>query len=157
MNKYLCVNEPKLLQAVQSGVWDVELRVHVENCPLCADVLIVAELLRQETEPATEPVLPGAGFLWWKSQLRARQSAVRYATRPITLAGACAYLICGVTLFWCIATSAQAQGWVLNFLNREPRIPAMWAADWSGFALLGVGGAIVCAIAGALYMVWTET
>jgi hypothetical protein len=157
MNRYSCDQEPKVQAALRSGAWEMELRNHVKDCPLCADVLMVTEFLRQEAEAARlEPALPSAGFLWWKSQLLARQKAVSQATRPIAFARNLAYVFCGVALLWFLFGPAQAHGWMTEILKDEIHSQAAWTGDWRDVALLSLGGAALTTILASFYMAWIE-
>src|SRR5262249_989059 len=62
-----------------------ELRSHVAQCSVCADVLEVAAAVHEDREATQSNVtLPSAGLVWWRAELRARQEAMRTASRPIT-------------------------------------------------------------------------
>ena len=82
-----CENEQAVLEAVRSGRWDPRLKAHIAECPVCAEVDLVASLLRQESESAPAgALLPKAGQIWWKAQVRSRQEAAKRAVRPIVIA-----------------------------------------------------------------------
>ena len=94
-----CVREPEVVEAVASGRWadacDAELQTHAAICPICAEVALLAGLLREERSWALQNVrVPSAGLVWWRAELRARQDAARKAERPMSLmqafAAACA-------------------------------------------------------------------
>ena len=154
MNPYDCDNEPKVLEALRSGVWEIGLRDHVNHCSHCADALVVAEFLQQEAALAgTPPTLPSAGFLWWKSQLLAREMAVKQATRSIVLVRNLAIVICSAALLWFFSASAQAYQRLLGPLKDQQ---VLWAGDLRAVVLLGVAGAVACAVLGSLYFVWVD-
>ena len=95
-----CEREQAVTEMLQSGHWpeacDPGLRIHVENCAVCSEVVQVAQLLREEhASLSADMKLPDAGLVWWKSQLRARREAAHIATRPIALAEKFA-LACGL-------------------------------------------------------------
>jgi hypothetical protein len=86
-----CEKEQAVTEMLQCGRWpeacDPALRIHVENCPVCSEVALVGQLLREENASLLAEVkLPNAGLVWWKAQLRARREAAELATRPIALA-----------------------------------------------------------------------
>lgn len=92
MSRIECEFEADVLCAVLQSRWpakvDAELRAHVEGCPICKDVTVVAAALDGEavaTRAEAHP-LPDAGRVWWHAQLRARREAVKDAGRPITAA-----------------------------------------------------------------------
>ena len=73
-----CRHEADLVGAVTSGRWptavDQALREHVASCPVCADVLQVAEVMTAiEQETLADTRLPSPGQVWWRAQLRARR------------------------------------------------------------------------------------
>ena len=93
MNTPECRREQELLEAVLSGQWpelcDADLRLHVEMCAICRDVVAVAHALNQDNRIASERIqLPSAGLVWWRSELRARREAMRTAERPLRFAHA---------------------------------------------------------------------
>ena len=98
MNTMECLREQEVMEAVRCGRWphrcSEDLRAHVASCAICVDVLEVAVALHADHDTAyLEARVPPAGFVWWRAELRARQEALRTASRPMTLVqalgGAC--------------------------------------------------------------------
>jgi hypothetical protein len=90
MRDNFCDNEEAVLESVESGRWpqacSTELQEHVDHCPICADVLMVAQAMQHENQRAqTEVSLPAAGFVWWKAQIRAKREAAVRAAEPIRM------------------------------------------------------------------------
>ena len=93
-----CVREPDVVAAVLDRRWphgcDEDLLTHAETCEICADVLLVASVLRDEQAVARDLDVPAAGQIWWRAAIRARAEAAHAAARPMVwlqgLAGACA-------------------------------------------------------------------
>ena len=90
MNTIECPRESDVLTMVVTGQWPArvpdELRAHVASCETCAELAVAAQAIDTEAE-MTRPLsrdLPGAGTVWWRAQIRARQEAVRDAVRPMT-------------------------------------------------------------------------
>lgn len=157
MSRHSCDRERRVLAALRSGVWEDDLRDHARDCPLCADVLVVAEFLQEESIAARqEPLLPGAGLLWWKSQLRAREIAVRRATRPITVAAILSTLACGVALFWFLTESAQAPAGIATRMSVGHFSQILWNGDVLAFALALTGSSIFCVLLGSLCLLLAE-
>ena len=103
-----CAREPDVLDALASARWpervDAELRAHVEACAICRDVVIVAAAMREDHDAAwREANVPPSGQMWWRAGMRARQDAVREASRPVTIAQ-------GVAIVLALAVVA-AGGW----------------------------------------------
>ena len=88
-----CRHEGDVVAAVTGGRWpsavDPALREHVGSCPVCAEVLQVAEAMTAiERETLADTRLPAAGQVWWRAQIRARHEAAAVAARPVMVAQA---------------------------------------------------------------------
>jgi hypothetical protein len=98
MKSYFCSQQERVAAAVRNGEWpdgcDAELRTHVENCPACSDVVLVAQALRQSRAATLAmPELPPAGILWWRAQIRHRNAAIQRVIQPVAVAEKIAMLI----------------------------------------------------------------
>jgi hypothetical protein len=63
-------------------------------------VIVVAGAIRYDYESGRADVLvPSAGLVWWRAQLRARQQIAETAGRPITYVHAAAGALAAVLLF----------------------------------------------------------
>jgi hypothetical protein len=98
-----CERETEVLESVRAGCWpqacDDDLRAHVDQCPICAELIMVAEALRQEDAAArSEVTLPAPGFIWWKAQIRARHMADERAAAPINMAAQVAGVCAAISL-----------------------------------------------------------
>lgn len=116
MNTPACDREQEVLEAVMSDRWppvdsgnhqDDALRGHVDGCPICSDLALVAAMLRDERNEALRDAhVPTSGQVWWRASMRTRVEAAATAARPIAmlqgLAGACAAGLGAalVTLAW---------------------------------------------------------
>jgi hypothetical protein len=70
-----------------------DLQHHVAGCDICNDLGVVAQALRDDHQLAIENVrVPSASLVWWRAEIRARQQAVRVASRPIAWVQAVAVL-----------------------------------------------------------------
>jgi hypothetical protein len=110
-----CEREDDILAAVSTGRWpdrvDAELRAHVEQCPVCRDVLVVAAAFNGDAELPGPQVLPDSQVMWLRAQIRARAEATRLAERPITVAQALAFAaVIGVLGALFGASSSWLQG-----------------------------------------------
>lgn len=93
-----CSFESEVLAAVVEGRWPLavepSLREHAEACPLCSEVLTVADALAPDRQALkTAPSLPAAGTVWWRAQIRARRDAADAAARPLLVAQAAAFVV----------------------------------------------------------------
>jgi hypothetical protein len=150
-----CRFETAVLEEIEAGRWPAaspsELRAHVETCPVCADVALVAAEMRAADGAPTAPVrLPSAGQVWWRAELRARQEKAQLAQRPLlavqVVAAVVALLGFATALRW---FAPNAWSWVTHTagaaLTQE-------AGTWSLLLILGVGFWVVVAPV-AVYMV----
>jgi hypothetical protein len=90
-----CPREADVLDAVASEKWPhrvaPELAGHVASCAVCADVVAVAQAMRIDHDAMwQEASIPSSGQTWWRAEIRARQEAIRRASRPIAIAQAAA-------------------------------------------------------------------
>jgi hypothetical protein len=114
-----CAREAEALETVLGGGWpscaDADLRAHVESCPVCADVVLVAVAMRDEQVLACQQAqVPSAGLVWWRAERRARQEAARAAARPMTFVQVIA-ATCGVGALATIA--GMVSPWVRSMLG----------------------------------------
>ena len=88
MTLHECPRESDVLDAVASARWpdrvSPALVAHVASCDVCADVAVVAQALRDDQDRAwQEASVPSSGQVWWRAEMRAKQEAIRAASRPI--------------------------------------------------------------------------
>jgi hypothetical protein len=130
-----CEWETAVLESVRAARWphacDDDLRAHVAQCLVCAELVRVAEALQQE-DAATraEVTLPAPEFIWWKAQIRARRMADERAAAPINMAAQ----VAGVCAAFSLLGLALWQ-WprIANWWNWSKRLPLR--------DLLGLGNA----------------
>ena len=137
MRRLDCPHESEVLSAVYTNRWPHqagdELRDHVFECRICADVLAVAAAFEAETDLARANAhVPDASIVWWRAQLRARQAAEKEAVRPITVAqavGLAAIVGVGGAIFGATATWFQnALGWIGRALTDGVTLPTLPSA-----------------------------
>lgn len=93
-----CPREADVLDALASARWpdraDAELTQHVASCGICQDVIAVASAMHEDHDAAwhewNDANVPSSGQMWWRAEMRARQDAIRDASRPVTVAQAVA-------------------------------------------------------------------
>jgi hypothetical protein len=114
VNPLECRREADVIDAITAQRWpdraDADLRAHVAQCAICADVAEVAWALRQDRDAAWAEAdrLPSAHVVWFRAQARARAEAARQAARPIAvmqalgLAGATGVIsiLIGIVAYW---------------------------------------------------------
>jgi hypothetical protein len=134
-----CVLEDDVFAAVAEGRWpegvDSTLREHVSRCAVCSDVAGVAVPLQSEKQALrTTAVLPEAGQVWWKAQLRARREAAEAAGRPITVAQMVAFGCAMGLLGACVGATSEwfqtAFRWThttLNAMGADKVLPSVTA------------------------------
>jgi hypothetical protein len=164
-----CEREQAVTEVLQCGHWpeacDPALRIHVENCAVCSEVVLVTQLLREEhASLSADMKLPDAGLVWWKSQLRARREAAEFATRPIALAEQFA-LACGLAslLAFVVWKRAGFHTWLdrlVNFgLSDAQWFLSLLLNSWNQpFSALFVASAslLVIFMACLVYAIWEE-
>ena len=138
-----CCREADVIDAITSQRWPDratdDLRAHVAQCAICADVAEVASALREDHDAAWAEAtrLPSADVVWFRAQARARADASRQAARPIAimqaLGLACATgvisVLIGVVAFWVW----QRADWLQALPTFEPV-----GLDVMGLAIRGV-------------------
>ncbi len=154
-----CENERAVVEAARSGRCDPVLRTHIAECEVCAEVMLVAELLRQENASMQAgALLPNAGQIWWKAQVRSRQEAAEKAIRPIAVAERVGYG------FGILALSAVVAWRWPQVHERLERLNAHWTNTsafnhWTGqwnLVLAVSAAALLLFIGLAGYLVHTE-
>jgi hypothetical protein len=150
-----CLHEAEVVAAVLSRTWpdacDASLRVHVEACEVCREVVEVAALLKEDYDEAREAIarrdvpLPSAGQIWWRAAVQARAEAARAATRALVwgygIAAACAVglLAAGLSTVW--PSVVPAFEWVGEL------------AGWARPPLASAAGAVVTTLKAQLPIV----
>jgi hypothetical protein len=166
MKDHFCEQENAVLEAVESGRWpqgcDAELRSHVAQCEICADVVLVARILQQESQKArAEAPLPAAGLVWWKAQLRARHEAAARAAEPIAWVERAAAIFGVVSMIaltlwrWDLVTTWV--DWLSDLPHSAPFHPgSLWNPGvfsvFQSFGLLIVLSASVCLLLTSLVL-----
>ena len=92
-----CPRESDVLDALASARWpnrvERELADHVASCAVCQDVITVASAIQTDHDWTwREANVPSSGQMWWRAEMRARQEAIRDASRPVTVAQGMAVL-----------------------------------------------------------------
>ena len=94
-----CDREAEVLDTLQASRWpagsDDALRLHVESCHDCAELVELSLALLQDHRALVQAAhVPSSAIVWWRAQMRSRRESAEQATQPISviqgLAAACA-------------------------------------------------------------------
>ena len=180
-----CDREQEVLDALRSGrwasAWGEEIRQHVANCPVCAEVALVAREFQLEADLARAELrqpgagLPSAGLVWWKAQLATRRAAEQRAAEPIVLVERLACVLGAVaTLGLGVWQWPRIAGWFYHVQNLVsiPRFAPMadysyngdwldrlaqaWPGQTPAFLLAASAAAFLALVVFAAYVVWRE-
>jgi hypothetical protein len=187
VNTPACDRERDVLEAVMSGRWPAvdagedALREHVEGCPICGDLAMVAAVFQDDRDLVSrasrvsrvsavsrasgDAHLPTSGQVWWRASMRTRAEAAATAARPIRvlqgLAGACAAGLCAalVTLAW--PSVQQPLGAIAEMVSRGAQrfdVAAVSAAAMQQalLSVLAVAGASLILAPLILYLVLSD-
>ncbi|HEY3052179.1 MAG TPA: hypothetical protein VGK04_02190 [Thermoanaerobaculia bacterium] len=98
MNAHRCQRENELLEALGRGFVGAELTAHVQECPACGELHMVAgALLDERVQAMAEASVPSAATMWLRLQMRHRQEAQAAARRSL-LIGQAATLAIAIVL-----------------------------------------------------------
>jgi hypothetical protein len=83
-----CIRQSEVKQLLARGHWPhacpAELQMHLAECNSCAELLLVTHAFQQSrATAAAQAKLPAPGAIWWRAQLRRRNSAVERMGKPI--------------------------------------------------------------------------
>jgi hypothetical protein len=86
MTEHDCERSNELIATLGDGPFTDDQLVHIHNCPLCQDSILVYRYL---AEPGFVPdlgeALPPAGQIWWRAQIRERQTLAKRSVVPIDI------------------------------------------------------------------------
>lgn len=89
-----CPREDELLEALGRGFIGSELAAHVHGCPSCTELRVAAgALLAERAEAIKEALIPSAGTMLWRIQVRQRQEAQAAARRSLLVGQAVTILV----------------------------------------------------------------
>jgi hypothetical protein len=159
MSTLHCDMESQIESALQRGDVSQQLRDHAADCPVCSDLLLVADLLQNQAIVAAtdQRPLPDPGYIWWRARLQARQDASKRATRAISvvqriswIAGAAVTVMAGTWVWPSLRT------WLAALVPSS--LPTPSAPGWvdPGPVLLISVGAIGFLVLLELYGRWIE-
>jgi hypothetical protein len=144
MSQNRCECEREVVEALRTGVWGAALQEHILACAACEETRRVAgSLLQYASGLRVESMAGSADAIWRRAQAQRQAMAVKRATRPLIF-------MRGLSVGSVVAFAL----WLLRELSR--RDYREWMHGWAGAGMettaVGVGIAMVCIGAGALYL-----
>ena len=140
MTRTICEREDHATAAGLSGRANADITLHAKLCPVCADVLLVTEYLREDKILAGEGTTqPNPSVIWHKTQLRATREAVSHALRPIRFMKIIA-VVAFLSLPWLRSLLPIAKelvsSWTQNLDFNFTLAPRIWPATTTQFVIL---------------------
>jgi hypothetical protein len=153
-----CEREGALVAAMRRGTLHADLLAHAGGCPVCSEVLLVAEFLREDSASFDrELAIPDPTVIWRKAQARAREKALARATLPIRIARTCAYALAILASPWIVLEFLRRPSWFSSLgLQRLASTDGNWLAALTGTTLLGVAATLLCIALSSWYMLREE-
>jgi hypothetical protein len=166
MTLRVCARQTEVRQLLAQGHWPnacpADLRGHLCECRLCAELVLVTQAFQVSRETAAAQVkLPAPGAIWWRAQLRRRNAAVERVGKPIM--GAYVFALSMTVLVAAVFAISQARHGLrwLDWLAQsgssthvESFSPSAWLSASGSlvvlipvFAMVAVVGAVVVYIA----------
>lgn len=159
-----CDKEAIVIEAVRRGQWEENLRVHAQDCPVCADALLATHFLcEMQTADLAGARVPDAGWMWWRAQLRAKHTAAQRATQPITLVEHLAWTCAALSLAGlCIWQWRSIRAWFVSgriawYLGRDS-VQSFLVSAWekSGALLIFSAAAILIFFSFLALLIWAD-
>jgi hypothetical protein len=119
-----CEHEQNAIQSAQSERWPGPLLLHVEECKICSDAVMIARRLRDTSVPD----LPDAGRIWRKYRLRKDRATVDECLSPVLLAKNLGFSVVG----------SAASTLIGLLLYHGTKLSSLSAATQTMFAALAV-------------------
>jgi hypothetical protein len=132
-----CPRGPEIRALLHNGHWPhacpAELRDHAAVCRSCSDLVLLTQAFRADrAQAAVSAQLPPPGLLWWRAQLRRRNTAVQTIARPLLGAQIFAF---AVSLLVALALMVSQARHGLHWLAEVPKSPAFHLSTlWSSLS-----------------------
>jgi hypothetical protein len=144
MTLHSCEKEQAVIAASQNGDLSGELFVHLETCPLCAEIVMTVEGLRGEAarlESSLQP--PDPATILRRAQQRAREEALARATLPIHITLACTVVVSIVSAPWLVAYLMRVR-WEFPLLSPVYFLQRNWLDALSRTTAIGMAATLLC-------------
>jgi hypothetical protein len=162
-----CPRHPEVKSLLERGHWPAaansDLRTHAETCQACAQLVLLTQAFRQDSARAraqATPRLEAPGVLWWRAQLRRRNTAIERLQRPLVgaqiFAVALSLIAAVAFLAW---QSKQGLAWFSDFpraFHFESLLPEALQTPLGLTALIAAVLAIVAVLSGAVAYTTSE-
>jgi hypothetical protein len=163
MSILFCPNEEKVAELLSKNIWpwsaDPVLAAHVAECSRCSEVVFTAQILKQDRAATMLTAHTDSPYhLWWRAQLRRRNSTVEQVTRPLAwaekLALFCMLCVAGGLVYWQWRQVSRWVGWLGgNFENK-----AFWSAlSFHSAVQSSLMGYLILAGIAAVACIWVLT
>jgi hypothetical protein len=162
-----CARHSEIKSLLERGSWPAaaapDLRAHAADCQSCAQLVLLTQAFshdRLHAQTAAAPRLEAPGVLWWRAQLRRRNSAIEKLQRPLMGAQVFSVALSLVAAVAFLAwQSKQGLAWLADFpraLNFESLLPAPLQNPLGITALIAALLAVIAAVSGALAYTTSE-
>ncbi len=161
-----CARHSEIKSLLERGSWPAaatpDLRAHASDCQSCAQLVLLTQAFRQDrisAQTAAAPRLEAPGVLWWRAQLRRRNSAIERLQRPFfgaqIFAVGLSLIAAVVFLAW---QSKQGLAWLTDFprslhleaFHFEALVPAQFQSPLGLTALIVAVLALIAVLSGAV-------
>jgi hypothetical protein len=162
-----CSCEAEVIQALKNGHWPegcaAELRSHVDTCVRCSDLVLVTHTFqsaRDQSISAAPQASPS--LLWWRAQLRRRNTATERLSRPITIAQIFALFVnltVGIVFIaWQYRHGLRWESWWSDLAStRVVHFLSLGSRDLSGIVLATSAVGMLAMLSGiVLYLVYKK-
>ena len=123
MSPNFCEKEQTVTAALHAGALDSELLAHTVVCPICSEILLVGNLLREEGSNLEDDLhLPEAIVVWRKAQSRAAEQALAKATLPIRIVRLSTIALGFAALPWIAVELARHSSWLPDLGMTPPSL-----------------------------------
>jgi hypothetical protein len=160
MSEHYCETEQQVVAALRASSPDAEILGHARSCPVCSEVMLVAEFLREEANLSGHQLsaLPDAALIWRKAQALAREKALARAILPIRIARISTFAIAVLAAPWLILATHRLRPWMADLWQRHvPSTNHLWPSDLNQTAiLLAITGTLISIGLSSWYMLREE-
>jgi hypothetical protein len=162
-----CPRHPEVKSLLERGSWpaaaSTDLRSHAETCQACAQLVLLTHAFHQDrtqAQAAAAPRLEAPGVLWWRAQLRRRNTAIERLQRPLVGAQIFAVALSLIAAIAFLAwQSKQGFAWLSDFpraFHFESLLPDALQNTFGIIALIAGVLALVAVLSGAVAYTTSE-